>query len=1035
LQSCLEGIRTGQETVDSALARYPERAEELRPLLEAASWLQMRSKAVNPSPDFVTKSRRRLEARLEREKAVGLSRAPRSEGPGLWSALVHLFSQKSFVYRFAIVTIFVFLFVVTTSSVAGAAQQAIPGDRLYPVKTSLERVNLALAFSQARRAQLHINYAERRLVEIRRLVVENRLEYLQATVNQFQSQAEQASLPLQTLESTNTSRAVALASQLKNVIDQQTESLPALPQDAPESARLEITRLLDVTKSVRNDAERIQTRVLGTPTPTAVVTSRTATPVPATPIRTETPIATQAPSATFTPSSTPSPSATLIAPTATATPSLFPTPTASPNVDETRVATTTLTPRPAPVVSFNLRSQFVTEFKGALLVTVQLEDGSGKRLIANQDVSVPFSISGSATRDLDYSVSSSPLVIPTGNSSANIIVNLMDDGTVEPDETIIISLGAPTNAVLGSPATYTITITHGPTVFFTLASQSVHENARSVDIEVQLVPVQATAVRVPFSLGGTAIQGQDYTLKGNNTLVIPAGQTKGNISLSLVADNLDEPNETVEVTLGSPSGANLSSPSTQRITLIDDDPQPEVTFAKGDQSVVEGTGDVSIQVQLSAASSLPITVPLSLSGSATPGIDFLFYKYSLVIPPGSSSASFNIQVLDDLLSESFETAVISMGQPKNAVLGMPNTYLLTIVDDDPQPEVDFVRPDQSVEESVGNVSVQIQLSALSSLPITVPLSLSGSATPGIDFIFNRSYVVIPPGSSSASLNIQVLDDLLPESYETVVIALGQPTNAVLGMPNAFPLTLVDNDPQPEVNFVQSNQSVDESVGTVSIQLQLSSVSSLPITVPLSLSGSATPGIDFLFDQDSVVFPPGNTGASLAVQVIDDLLPEPSETVEIALGQPTNAVTGMPITQTITILPSDQPTCNIMVSNKIVFSADNQGLEWTLSNLGTDSLILTQLTISWPTGILSSPNLSKVYLDNNLIFTGSEPVSPQTITSWIGVDTHRLLTSIPSTVILGFSQPILPGNYVMTLVFHDVTLGFDCAPVIQSIDRP
>jgi hypothetical protein len=677
----------------------------------------------------------------------------------------------------------------------------------------------------------------------------------------------------------------------------------------------------------------------------------------------------------------------------------------------------------------------VTEVKGTLLVTVQLEDSLGNRIVSNQDESVPFSISGSATLDSDYSVSSSPLVIPTGSSSANIVVNLMDDGTVEPDETITISLGAPTNAILGSPATHTITITHGPTVFFTLASQSVRENARSVDIEVQLVPEQATAVMVPFSLGGTAILGQDYTVKGGSTLVIPAGQTKGYISLSLAADELDEPDETVEVSLGSPNRANLSSPSVQRITLIDDDPQPEVTFAKGDLSVMEGTGDVSVQVQLSAISSSPITVPLSLSGSATPGIDFLFYKYSLVIPPGSSSASFNIQVLDDQVWESYETAVVTMGQPTNAVLGVPNAYLLTLVDDDPQPEVGFVQADQSVEENAGNVSVQVQLSAVSSLPITVPLSLSGSATPGIDFLFDQDSVVIPPGSSSASLNIQVLDDLLPESYETVVIALGQPTNAVLGMPNAFPLTLVDDDPQPEVNFVQSDQSVDESAGTVSIQLQLSSVSSLPITVPLSLSGSATPGIDFLFNQDSVVIPPGNTVASLDVQVMDDLVPEPSETVEIALGQPTNAVTGIPITQTLTILPSDQPACDILASDGIIFSADNQDMEWTLSNLGTDTLLLTQLTIAWPSGVLSSPILSKVVFEKYLIFTGSEAVSPQTITSWIGLDSHRLLTSSPSAVSVNFTQPLLPGNYVMTLVFRNVTQGFDCAPVIQSIDRP
>ena len=380
LQTCLEQIKTGQETVDSALARYPDKAEELRPLLETASWLQMSRKAVSPAPDFVTSSRKRLEARLEREKTEGRPRTPHIEDLGLWNTLVYLFTQKSFAYRFAIATVFVILFVVTTSSVAGAARQAIPGDRLYPVKTSLERAQLALSFSDEHRAQLNINFAERRLVEIRRLMVENRFEYLHATINQFQAQTEQASLPLQTLESSDAQQAKVLASELKNVIDQQTEILPALAQDAPEAAQQEITRLLDLTKSVRNDVIRIETRHLPMLTPTAQMPSRTATPVPTTPVSAETTIVTPAPSATLTPTLTPSPEDT---PTATAAPSDSPTPTETPNVDETRVATTTLTPRAALVVSFIASNQFVTEVKGSVLLTVQLEDSLGNRAIAS----------------------------------------------------------------------------------------------------------------------------------------------------------------------------------------------------------------------------------------------------------------------------------------------------------------------------------------------------------------------------------------------------------------------------------------------------------------------------------------------------------------------------------------------------------------------------------------------------------------------------------------------------------------------------
>ena len=1146
LKTCLELIQTRQETLDSVLARFPEHADEIRPLLEATSWMNAQRDALAPRPGFVAESRQRLMARLEHEKAAGLTEAPPEAEPGFWDALVSLFDRIRLSPQYVIASLLLVFLVLSTSSVAAASQRSIPGDTLYPVKTSLERVHLALTFNEAHRAALHVDYAKRRLTEIRSLVTEKRFEYLDSTINQFESQADQASLPMQSLADTNAPQAKELATELKNVIDEQTIILPALAQDAPVGAQNEIKRLMNVSGVVRKKAENIEAQPLETPTPTIRVSSSTASPGSPTPVITEVAGVTPVPETTFTPTSTPSPEAPLNTPTETATLNIFPTPTEPIETGSTTVPTSTLTTQPPPIVSFSVRSQTVSESRGTLLITVQLQDGLGNEVLASQDVSLPFSISGSAMEDSSFTISPSPLVISTGSSHADIAINLKDDGIVEPDKTIIITMGTPTNAVLGSPSTHTITITHGPTVFFTLASQSVHENARSVDIEVQLMPAQATDVTVPFSLGGTAILGQDYTLKDKNPLVIPAGQTKAYISLSLVSDGLDEPDKTVEVTLGFASGAVLSLPKAQLITLIDDDPLPEVSFFKSDQSVKEDVGDVKVQVQLSAASSMPITVPLSLSGSATPGIDYLFNQSSVVIPPGSKSATLTIQVVDDSVPEAYETVVIAMGQPTNAVLGTPNAFPLTLIDDDPQPEVTFAQPDQSVEENVGNVNVQVQLSVASSLPITVPLSLGGSATSGVDYIFNQSSVVIPPGSTSASFTLQVVDDLLQESSETVVIAMGQPTNAILGKPNAYLLTLIDNDPQPEVTFVQSDQSVDESAGYLNVQLQLSAASSLPITVPISLNGSATPGVDYLFSQSTVVIPPGSTSAAFTLQVVDDLLQEAYETVVIAMGQPTNAVlgtpnvylltlidndpqpevtfvqsdqsveenvgnvsvqlqlsaasslpitvplsmdgsatpgidylfaqsyvvftpgstsasftfqvlddpvqesskaivitlgepvnaiSGVPNTQSVTILPNDQPTCNIFASNNIVFSVDDKSLEWTLSNLGSDTLLLTQLTVSWPTVLLYSPNLDRVYFDTNLIFEGNESLSPQTITSWLSLDSSRLLTSSSSTVIVQFNRALLQGNYILTLVFRNITQGFDCTPVTQSIDHP
>ena len=67
LQSCLDLIRGGRETIDTVVARYPEYAEELRAQLEIATWLSTTGPALDPSPGFVSASRRRLVSRIQLE--------------------------------------------------------------------------------------------------------------------------------------------------------------------------------------------------------------------------------------------------------------------------------------------------------------------------------------------------------------------------------------------------------------------------------------------------------------------------------------------------------------------------------------------------------------------------------------------------------------------------------------------------------------------------------------------------------------------------------------------------------------------------------------------------------------------------------------------------------------------------------------------------------------------------------------------------------------------------------------------------------
>ena len=77
---------------------------------------------------------------------------------------------------------------------------------------------------------------------------------------------------------------------------------------------------------------------------------------------------------------------------------------------------------------------------------------------------------------------------------------------------------------------------------------------------------------VDYAVTGTATgSGTDYTL-ANGTLTIIAGSTSGTITIaSIVNDSLDEANETVIVTLSSPSNATLGTDSVHTYTINDND--------------------------------------------------------------------------------------------------------------------------------------------------------------------------------------------------------------------------------------------------------------------------------------------------------------------------------------------------------------------------------------------------------------------------------------------------------------------------------
>ncbi|MCA1800182.1 MAG: hypothetical protein LC650_02705, partial [Actinobacteria bacterium] len=87
-----------------------------------------------------------------------------------------------------------------------------------------------------------------------------------------------------------------------------------------------------------------------------------------------------------------------------------------------------------------------------------------------------------------------------------------------------------------------------------VSATTMNEESTTTTFKVRVTLSQSinTTMTVPFTLGGTAVLGSDYTKSSptTNTLTFPPGATWAEISLIPINDKLIEGNETITVTLG-----------------------------------------------------------------------------------------------------------------------------------------------------------------------------------------------------------------------------------------------------------------------------------------------------------------------------------------------------------------------------------------------------------------------------------------------------------------------------------------------------
>ena len=572
--------------------------------------------------------------------------------------------------------------------------------------------------------------------------------------------------------------------------------------------------------------------------------------------------------------------------------------------------------------------------------------------VSGQNVTVDYAVTGTATGSgTDYTLANGTLTINAGETSGTItIASIIDDSLDEANETVIVTLSNPSNATLGSDDAHTYTITdndNAPVVDFNATSSSGAESTSSKVLTVDLSAASGQDVTVNYSVTGTATgSGTDYTL-ANGTLTISAGSTSGTITIAnIVDDSADEVNETVILTLSSPTNATLGSDSVHTYTITDNDDAPVVDFNTTSSSGAESEASVDLTVDLSAASSQDVTVDYAVTGTATgSGTDYTLANGTLTISAGSTTGTITIAgIIDDSIDEANETVIVTLSNPSNATLGSDDVHTYTITDNESTPTIDFNTISSSGAESVSSKAITVDLSGTSSQNVTVDYAITGTATgSGTDYTLANGTLTISAGSTSGTITIaSIVNDSLDEDNETVILTLSNPSNATLGSDSVHTYTIFDNDDAPVVDFNATSSNGAESVSTKTITVDLSAVSAKNVSVNYAITGTATgSGTDYTLADGTLTISAGASSGTITIaSIIDDSIDEANETVVLTLSSPSNATLGSDSIHTYTINDNDNTPTIDFNSTSSSGSESVSSKEITIDLSGPSSEIVT-----------------------------------------------------------------------------------------------
>ena len=487
------------------------------------------------------------------------------------------------------------------------------------------------------------------------------------------------------------------------------------------------------------------------------------------------------------------------------------------------------------------------------------------------------------------------------------------DNIDEPNETVLVTGLVDGLNVTGTTLTI-IDTNPSPKVTLVLTPATIVETDGLATVTATLNAKSSATTTVEVSVDpNRPAMTSDYVMSSNTTLTIAAGATTstGTVTITAVGNEVDAPNRTFRVGGTAQNTQGVTDPPDVTLTITDDDVAKGITLEVTPSEVTEDAGstDMMVTATLDVARDTDIEVTVKVGeGTAAEESDFSSVdQFTLTIASGeqSSTGVFTLTPTPDTLDESDETILVT-GYTSISGLTVTGDEIMILDDDDP---LSLSIRDLTVQEDAGVARAQIDVTPAAPTELSVTYRTTPqTASEGLDYTSSHGTLEIPAGSTTAVIEVPIIDDLFMESTETFLVRLSDLADAVLDQSEAT-VTIEDNDVY-RLQVLDASASESASRLTFTVTLDTPHLAQ-DVRVDYETEDmTATATDDYTPQRGTLVFPKGEVRLEVSVPIIDDTVEELNEIFLLRLSEPEHALLSNAVA-TGTIRDDDLPAVSIV----------------------------------------------------------------------------------------------------------------------------